>query len=61
MTKEEAFKINELYREIDLLKSANKIQTQTIEKLEAENKLLSVAVNVEKILNRIEIINKKKE
>lgn len=61
MTKEEAFKINELYRKLDTLESTNKIQAETIERLKAENKLLAVAINVDELLTRVDKINKKKD
>jgi len=61
MTKEEALKINELYRRLDSLEHAAKLQAEIVEKLKIENKMLSLAVNTDEVLNRLEKINKKKE
>ena len=53
MTKQEAFKINEIYKQLDNANSTIRTQNETIKKLEAQVTMLTLAVNVDDVLAKL--------
>lgn len=62
MTKQEALKINEIYKQLDSANSTIRTQNETIKKLETQVTMLTLATNVDEVLNRLDkALSKKKE
>lgn len=60
ISKEEALKINNLYREIDTKSNIIEIQLETINKLQARVEQLEMAVKVDEVLSKLDKLNKSK-
>lgn len=62
MTKQEALKINEIYSQLDAANNTIRVQNETIKRLDTQVTMLTLAANVEEILNRVDkVLSKKKD
>lgn len=61
MTKEEAIKINDIYKQLDVANSTIREQNETIKKQDSHITMLTLATKVEEVLNRLDkaLCNKK--
>lgn len=53
MTKQDALKINEIYKQLDDANNTIRLQNETIKKLETQVTMLTLATNVDKVLEKL--------